>query len=239
MDWKSAGGRAHSAKRAHVHVGPSSRNTPSLALGEILEQALDDNQLLCKLLADKNGATHSLRQTRDDMLLRHEDLRQQASNLLSSFDEQLRNLTAQLDQALGEVDRVERLRLQDNQDAAAEMDGVLAAWNAEHTDLLQPTSAGKNWGAPSRSQNRTFEGLQKSRCWSGTLPPAQLRDITLDDDEVHWIASALRQKLETAKVETDTKWRVASEIDQDWCDAFLQRRASSGACLIGAPIAKL
>ena len=67
-----------------------------------------------------------------ELIRRQERLRR---HLADSHEEQLRALTAERDQALEEVGRIEKLRLQDNKTAAAELGSARAAWQEERRGL--------------------------------------------------------------------------------------------------------
>ena len=67
-----------------------------------------------------------------ELVRRQEELRRKMAN---SYEEQLRAVTAERDQALEEVGRIERMRLQDNKTAAEELHSAHAAWEQERRGL--------------------------------------------------------------------------------------------------------
>jgi len=123
-----------------------------------LDDALRDNALLSALVAKEThgvapGVGHrtvsstqlahtpslTARQRHEviEMVRRQTALR---LTLEADFDEKIRGLQAERDEAVAEVARIEEMRLQDNKEAAKEMERALAAWEADRSEMLREKS---------------------------------------------------------------------------------------------------
>jgi len=142
-----------------------------------------------------------------ELIRRQERLRR---HLADSHEEQLRALTAERDQALEEVGRIEKLRLQDNKTAAAELGSARAAWQEERRGLEEDLQNAVNNSA-SQLRSRAA-GLQ-----AANGPPV------LGADEFRGPSRSvreLRQRLNEAQGETDKTIHRAREVNDAsyaWC----------------------
>lgn len=146
-----------------------------------------------------------------ELVRRQEELRRKMAN---SYEEQLRAVTAERDQALEEVGRIERMRLQDNKTAAEELHSAHAAWEQERRGLEKALQSAA------------------SRCISepGGLAASSKR-LALGGDDLQGLGVAeLRQKLNDAQGDTDTTIQRTREIDEAsyaWCLQQVRTRAVS------------
>ncbi len=91
-------------------------------------------------LAHTTSLTARQRQEVIGMVHRQAALRQ---ILEADFDEKIRGLQEERDQAVAEVARIEEMRLQDNKEAAKEMKRALATWEADRSEMLRLREAGR------------------------------------------------------------------------------------------------
>ena len=147
-----------------------------------------------------------------ELVRRQEELRR---NMAQSYEEQLRALTADRDQVLVEVGRIERMRLQDNKTAAEELNSAQASFDQERRGLEKALQS-----AASRCISEPGAGLA-----------ACSKRLELRGDDLQGLGVAeLRQKLNDAQSDTDTTIQRTREIDEAsyaWCLQQVRTRAVS------------
>ena len=143
-----------------------------------------------------------------DLVRRQERLRR---HLASSYEEQLRTVTTERDQALEEAGRIETLRLRDNKTAAAELDSARAAWEEERRGLEEALQH----AAANSSANEL--SIRAAGLHAANGPPALVADESRDPGRS---VAEVRQRLLEAQGETDEtiqKTREVNEASYAWC----------------------
>lgn len=167
-----------------------------------------------------------------EMVRRQENLRQQT---IDSYEQQIMALGTECERAVAEVERAEKLRLQDNKSAATEMQDALASWNAERGSLqsLSHTSAVGGSRGPSSPcvENKLAVPTDNSQ----GIPVN--RSLSFENDAAVLVAE-LRKKLKDGKSETDAQLQRVLEIDEasfTWC---IQESGPRAVSALSATMAK-